>query len=137
MAQDVAVNTYSTATVQPIAAGSVRVPVKLVASTTYPFGAILGRQTSGGKYGLYASGGAGGLATAEAILPRACKTDASSNISYADVSTGMEWGQTDQYVDVFVKGLFFSGDLSGADIGYATTAPFRSLKGGAVIGLGD
>ena len=27
--------------------------------------------------------------------------------------------------------------LSGADAGYATQLPFRSLKGGAVIGLGD
>jgi len=137
VAQDVAVNTYSTASVQPIAAGSVRLPAKLVASTTYPLGAILARQTSGGKYGLYASGGAGGLSAAEAVLARACKTDASSNITYADVSTGMEWGQTDQYADIFVKGLFFSGDLSGADAGYATQLPFRSLKGGAVIGLGD
>ena len=137
MAQDVASVTYDATQVVPVPSWPARrVSVKLKASTTYPMGAILGRITATGQYGLYASGNVDGTQTAEAIMPRKAVTDASNGISYGTATVG-QYGQVDQTVAVYIGGLFNSADLSGADVGYLTATGWRTMKGGSLVQLGS
>ena len=137
MAQDVAQVTYDSTQVVPVPTWPARrVAVKLIASTTYPVGAILGRKTSNGQYGLYASGNVDGTQVPEAIMPRAAKTDSANGISYGTAAVG-QYGQLDQTVSAYVGGMFNFADLSGADAGYLTATGWRTIKGGSLVILGS
>jgi glycerol uptake facilitator-like aquaporin len=107
--------------------------VQLAASATYAKGQILGEVTATpGVYKIYASGNVDGSQNPRAILPYACTTDASGNITLPG-----EFGMTTKAVPVFFAGTFRTEDLVGLDATGVTNAggSWKLIEGTVTAGI--
>lgn len=106
--------------------------VKLKASTVYAKGTVLGEITaSPGTFAPYADANADGTQTARAILPYACATDASGDITLGSASGGDDRQHTLPTVPVYVGAAeFHTTDLTGLDA--AAVADLGRLVQGTV-----
>lgn len=89
---------------------------------------------SPGTWAIYASGNTDGSQNPNAILRRACVTDAAGNITYGGAGVvaggGEQPGQVYKYTDAFFQGAFFTDDLVGLDA--AAVAKLGRLRNGTV-----
>lgn len=107
-------NTYQDAKLQPSRdPGDVREErFQMTVSTTFAKGQCVAILTATGKLGIYADAGAGGLGVMRGICPYACVSDASGNIT---IEGGNILGTTQDTIPIFIRGYFFTADLTGAD----------------------
>jgi hypothetical protein len=112
--------------------------VKLVASTTYPAGCLLGEVTaSPGTFGPYASGASDGTQNPKAILKYALTTDANGAFSLGQYSGAR------QDAEAYFKGVFRTDDLPQSSTGAInatalTNQPgWKLLEGTIATGLID
>lgn len=102
-------------------------PVRLAVSTTHLKGTVLAEVTATGLFDAYASGGAGGLAVAKAILPFTVTTDASGNIFFGTAAVSRD-GQSTKTVPVWISGIFKESDLVGFDATALSTLGARRIE---------
>lgn len=129
-------STYSNAKLEPaVDPGRARtINMRLKPSTTYQQGSVLGEVTATpGLAGAYASGNGAGTQNPRFILPYACQTDGSGNITLTGTSGAVApFGQTSQTIDVYHKGIFATADLPASGVGAidatAVTAGQGSLQ---------
>jgi hypothetical protein len=101
-------------------------PTATIAHTT------IGR--SAGTYAAYASGNGDGTQVAKCILPYACATDASGNITMGATASGGFWQQTSPSIDAYFKGHFDTTQLVGLDAAGAANLG-RLVSGTAAAGV--
>jgi hypothetical protein len=107
---------FSEGYIVPSRPGARRLPVGLVASTTYAAGTVLGEVTATpGTMGPYAEGNTDGTQIPKGILREPCVTDASGNITEGGQSGGNEWGTTEKAATMYISGYFFVNELTGLD----------------------
>lgn len=99
--------------------------VNLAVSTTFVKGQVLGRVTASGLYDDYNDAAVDGLEVARAIMPYACSTDASGNVSFGDIGSG------EKTVDVYVAGCFKESDLTGWNAAAAVDMKASTVIAGA------
>ena len=109
-------NTYDMRMLQPAFPAQYlvlpEIAVRLAPSTVYPMGCLLGEITATpGVYGLYVAANTDGTQNAKLLMHRACSTDVSSNVSFAPVAVGGEWGQVAQTAPAYFDGVFRTLDL--------------------------
>ena len=110
---------------------------KLTASTTYPLGCLLGELTATpGTYSPFVSGNADGSQLVKAILPYACITDASGNITIGTAVGGGEFAQTYPSIDLYIGGYFMSADLPQAGTGAINAAAVDGTHGNLILKQG-
>lgn len=102
-------------------------PIRLAVSTTFLKGTILGEVTATGLFDAYASGGAGGLAVAKAILPFTVTTDASGNIFFGTAAVSRD-GQSSKTVPAWFAGIFKVSELVGYDATALSTLGARLIE---------
>lgn len=103
---------------------------KLKASTTFPLGCLLGESVATpGTYAPYVAAGTDGSNKINAILPYACITDASGNITIGTAAGGGEFGQTYPSVDLYTGGWFFAQDLPQSGTGAIDAAAVDGAHG--------
>jgi len=110
------INNYDMRMLQPAFPGLYlvlpEIAVRLAPSTVYLMGCLLGEITATpGVYGLYVAANTDGTQNAKLLMHRACSTDAVSNVSFAPVANGGEWGQVSQTAPAYFDGVFRTLDL--------------------------
>ena len=86
--------------------------------------------TSYGMYKPYASGNTDGSQIPKCILPYACATDASSNITMGTTSAGGEFSQTYPTVDAYFSGWFRAEDLPQSGTGAINSNALATANAG-------
>jgi hypothetical protein len=95
---------------------AVEISVKLVASTDYAAGQVLGEvAATPGVFGVYGDAGAGGLDTARCLLHYDCQTDADGKVTLSPTASqgGGEHLEKLEGAPAYFKGTFRCQDLTG------------------------
>lgn len=89
---------------------------------------------SNGTFEAYNSGGSDGTQVAKCILPVACTTDASGNITLGDsgATTGGDEGTTFRSIWAWFGGYFFSADVPALTTGILTSLGGKFVEGNLV-----
>lgn len=109
--------------------------VRLVASTTYAAGTVLGKVTASGLMAAYNNALSTGVETAVGILKHDVKTDANGRVFFVSGSTAAvetETIKSQQTAPMYICGTFDPADIVGEDAPALVDLGARTLHNGLI-----